>query len=142
MCDKTMKKWYIIDYGAIWKNGYKKNIDDDRMGYTSDIVNMTWIFVENPVFDYLEKNKVREPLLPPYSKCLKTITSDPRIKIIRSYLPKKRDKNQDTEALICCLLFYDLYIKAIDADKLPISKKYINFLPPNAKYYLHAIKNS
>jgi serine/threonine protein kinase len=137
MCDITMKKWYIIDYGAIWRKGYIKNIDDDRMGYGSDLLFM-WFFIENPIFNYIEKNKIRKPL---YSKFQRTMKKDPRYKVIEKLIPKGQPKNSDWDALICCIMFYDLYIKCIEADDLPIGKKYMEFKQPNEKYFMSVIRS-
>ena len=144
MCDKTMKKWYIIDYGAIWHKSFIPNFDDgdNVMGIDGNDLSLPiWFFLKNPVFDYVEEKMIKLPL---YKTMIAHIMADKRYTIIKKYLPKIRKdtflfKNCITQA--CALLFYDLYIEALGMSNTAIGKKYKDLQQPNKTYFLNIIKS-
>ena len=143
MCDEKMKKWFIIDYGAIYHESFIKNTDDKFMGVINndwDVIFLIWYFIENPIGNYLEKHKIQYP---PLNKFIKHITDDDRYITIKKYLPNKKEIKNDCIALICCLLFYDLYIGALGMTNTSVGQKYKDYKQDtiNSKYYLNIIKN-
>jgi len=144
MCDEKLENWYIIDYGAIYNESFIKNTDDKFIGTFSkiiDIISLIWVFIENPIADYMIKHKI---IWPPYNKFIKHITNDDRFLTIQKYLPKNIDTLFEKECIviICCLLFYDLYIDACGMINTPIGKKYKDYKQDNKniKYFLNIIK--
>lgn len=145
MCDEKLENWYIIDYGAIYHESFIKNTDDKFIGTFSkiiDIISLIWAFIENPIADYMIKHKIKWP---PFKKFIKHITNDDRFLTIQKYLSKNIDTLFEKECItiICCLLFYDLYIDAIGMTNTPIGKKYKDYKQDNKniKYFLNIIKN-
>lgn len=145
MCDKTMTKWYIIDYGSIYHKSFIKNKSDKFVANTNfeNIHYLIWQFIDNPVYDYIEKHHIK---LPDFKLIIKYIKDDERYTLIKKHLHKKlktiNNKSILNESIceICAILYYDLYIDALGMTNTPIGKKYRNFKQPNETYLLNVVK--
>ena len=144
MCDKTMTKWYIIDYGAIYHKSFIKNTSDKFIASTGfeNIQYLIWQFIDNPVYDYIEKHHIK---LPDFKIIIKYIKDDERYIHIKKHLIKNlkiiSNKSILNESIcqVCAILYYDLYIDALGMTNTPIGKKYRNFKQPNEIYLLNVI---
>ena len=142
MCDESMKKWYIIDYGAIWHKSFIKSNVDKKIGDNfNDLQFLVWFFIENPVWDYLEEKKLFKKL-PPYDDLLKFIRKDTRYKNFKKYINNKLPKGiqDDLTVQLCAILHYDLYIDGLGLQNLQVSRQNREFKQPNARYFLSVLR--
>jgi hypothetical protein len=141
MCDETMQKWYIIDYGSIYKKTFVKNYLDKQIGFydaDSDFFSIIYASLENPVFDHMSKHEME---LPDFLILIKTIITDIRFKTIKTCFPHiLRIKRNDLILVACIILCYDLYIDALCVESLPVSKKNRYVRQPLEKYWLDLLK--
>lgn len=135
MCDKSMKKWYIIDYGLVYKKDFVKTEMDKFI--SNDYISLIWECIQSPVYNWLVANNKK---LPPYNVFLERVRGDERYKKFKKY-DTKYARDRDAFALIIALIDYSLYIKGIDYDETPVGKRCIKYVVPNREVYLrHVLK--
>ena len=142
MCDEKMTKFYIIDYGYIYHKSFIKSIEDKIMHeHYPDIISLIWIFLENPVYKYMNANNIKNKVR--YNDTIKYIKNDNRYNIIKTFIPKNVFKNKyyliGFILCFCVILFYDLYIESIKMNNTDIGKEYINFKQSNEKLFFNAL---
>ena len=143
MCDSTMKKWYIIDYGAIYHKSFITNTEDyfKHMHAFSDKIQLVWAFIEDPISDHIIANDLDKDL-PPYKQVVSVIKKDKMYTSIVKYIPAAPKHIQNLILVqVCACLHYDLYVRALCMDKTPIGRELMTFKQPNEAYFLKFIKN-
>jgi serine/threonine protein kinase len=161
MCDKSLDKWYLIDYGSVKHKSFIKSPKKQYAFYNNipDIIATMRYFIEDPVVDYImkkwknqkKKNSPETKLFvekkfTDFKKALSIIKKDSRYSEIKKYLPKKKFKKNITEEIIrmlCSLIYYDFYIEAYLTEFMDtkIAKSNMNLIQPNRDYFLNVIKN-
>lgn len=136
-------KWYIIDYGLIWKKTYPKNYDDKIMKIPDDVIEHTDIMNllralinDIPVFDYINKKQLS---LPPYNNFIKYIKNDHRYEeihqIIRTIGNTRGHMANYYIDLITILYFNDLWIDALGIDSKKHKELIVEQHCPNVIMY-------
>jgi hypothetical protein len=138
MCDASKKHWYLIDYGQIWHKDFEKNGEDDMP--QPDVVMLAWCFIDNPVYDYMHSNQLDHH----FDDFIERVSDSEEFKYIDSKVNHFENKvfAGDIIAIYICLKNYNTYIRGMNAENLPIGKKYMNYKHPNASKYISIIFKS
>ena len=142
MCDRKVKYWYIIDYGSIWNKKFITNRIDRLTRYEYDHVSLFWFFMNNPIYNYMDKYNLFDHF--DHRKFKKVIKHDDRFDEIKKLAPIYAINPKNTWIswydLITTILHYDLYIKAVGMEDTSIGIKYKNYEQPNKDFLLRKIR--
>lgn len=121
--DRKKYKWYIIDYGLIFRKNYPLNYDDKIMNIkknaldSTDIMSLLWCLIKNPTFQYIIKKNIK---FAEYDNFILHIKNDNRYQLIKQMIKKIPNYNAKAEYyyidVLTILYFNDLWIDAIGLD--------------------------
>jgi serine/threonine protein kinase len=131
---KKGSRWFLIDYGAIYKHDWPRNDLDKEIGKRSKLSDLWGVIWAVYIFDLPIMDHVRKVIgqLPDFHKVTKYIKKDPRYKNIEKHvhISDKATKLNDKSAKLAdnsldhgylvhmytLLLEYDLYEEALSMD--------------------------
>jgi serine/threonine protein kinase len=140
MYNAKLKRWVLIDYGAIWHKSFDQSrIDVILSTSPNDMIQLIRTICNNAIFWYAQQKGIR---LPSTKVQVERIKADIRYNDIKKYIPNTNNNDEKSLCiiLICIVKYYDLYMECIGIN-ISKYKKYID-KQVNDDLLLYMIKHS
>ena len=138
-------KFYLIDYGECYHD-YFASSERGQMPFICDELSLFWSMSDNPVAEYMHKNKVK---FTPYDDSVMLLMKNKSYPLLKKHLPSIVQENMyiikgraglGILHAICLLVDYKIYCEAIGGIEIFNNLKLEKWKHPHAAYYLTVFK--